>query len=212
MTVEHYKRDFWIKENLKHVPPHYRLKKAARVVTRISRGRECDLLDLGCGPATLMYQLPDNIRYYGIDIAIHTPAPNLIETDFLENPIRFGDMRFGIILAQGVFEYMGDAQDEKFAEIAGLLAPGGKFVVTYTNFGHRNRRLFEAFSNVQPMADFRACLARHFTVEKVFPASHNLSGGQPSRKFIKAANMHVDTNIPLISPMLAVEYFLICSS
>ena len=52
-AVKSYKRDFWIKENQKHVPAHYRLQKAARIVNDIARGRGCDLLDVGCGPATL---------------------------------------------------------------------------------------------------------------------------------------------------------------
>ena len=44
--------------------------------------------------------LRPNIQYHGIDIAIHDPAPNLIEADFLEVPIQFGDKHFDIILAQ----------------------------------------------------------------------------------------------------------------
>jgi SAM-dependent methyltransferase len=113
-----YKRDFWIKENLKHAEPHYRLQKTARLINRIADGRQCDLLDLGCGPATLMRLLQDNIHYYGIDIAIHDLALNLLEADILQAPIKFGDRRFDIIVAQGLFEYVGGFQAAKFAEIA----------------------------------------------------------------------------------------------
>ncbi len=210
-TAKFYKRDFWIKENQKHVPAHYRLQKAARILNRAAAGRECDLLDIGCGPATLMHLLQKNIHYYGIDIAVHDPAPYLIETDFLENPIGFGDQRFDIISAQGVFEYMGSAQSRKFSEIAQLLKEHGKFILSYTNFGHHDKYVFEAFSNVQPIGDFRQSLARYFTIDRCFPASHNWHGGQPNRKLIKAANMHLNANIPFISPRLAVEYFFICS-
>jgi SAM-dependent methyltransferase len=209
--AEGYQRDFWIKENLKHATPHYRLQKTARIVTRIADGQECDVLDLGCGPATLMRLLPENVHYYGIDIAIHDPAPNLLEADILQAPIKFSDRRFDIVVAQGLFEYVGGFQAAKFAEIAHLLNEGGRFVVTYTNFGHRNKHVFEAFSNVQPLAAFRDSLRRHFTVEKCFPTSHNWYGGQPRRGLVKAANMHLNTNIPGISPRLAVEYFFICS-
>ena len=31
-AADHYKRDFWIKENQKHVPVHYRLQKSARII------------------------------------------------------------------------------------------------------------------------------------------------------------------------------------
>jgi SAM-dependent methyltransferase len=210
-AAKFYKRDFWIKENQKHVPAHYRLQKAARKINAIARGGECDLLDVGCGPATLRHLLQKNIHYYGIDIAIHERASYLIEADFLENPIKFGDRRFDIISAQGVFEYMGPAQSQKFSEIAGLLKENGIFFLSYTNFDHHDKHIFEAFSNVQSFGDFRQSLTRYFSIDKCFPASHNWSGGQPSRGFVKAANMHMNANIPFVSPRLAVEYFFICS-
>jgi hypothetical protein len=77
-----YKKDFWSKENLKYSRPHYRLEKSARIINRIARGRRCTLLDVGCGDAALRSLLRRNIENYGIDIAIHDPAPNLIEADF----------------------------------------------------------------------------------------------------------------------------------
>jgi hypothetical protein len=107
---------------------------------------------------------------------------------------------------------MADAQSRKFAEIAELLNEGGKFVVTYTNFGHRKTHVFEAFSNVQPLDDFRRDLERYFTVERHFPASHNWKHSQPDRPLVKAVNMRVSANIPVISPMLAVDYFFVCSA
>ena len=210
-VAERYKRDFWIKENRKHVPAHYRLQKSARLINAIAGREDRDLLDVGCGPATLMRLLRPNIHYCGIDIAIHDQVPNLIETDFLEKPIRFDGRRFDIVAALGVFEYMGTRQDQKFSEIAQLLDEHGRFVVTYTNFGHRDKRVFEAFSNVQPFDDFRRSLAQHFTIERSFPTSYNWRGGQPVRAWLKSANMRMKGNIPLIGPRLAVEYFFICS-
>jgi 2-polyprenyl-3-methyl-5-hydroxy-6-metoxy-1,4-benzoquinol methylase len=210
-AVKSYKRDFWIKENQKHIPAHYRLQKAARIVSDVAKGRESDLLDVGCGPATFGTLLPGNIHYHGIDLAIHNPAPNLIETDILENPIKFGEKQFDIIVALGVFEYVGSVQSQKFDEIAQLLNEHGKFVLSYTNFDHHDKHIFEAFSNVQSFVDFQQSLARHFTIDRYFPASHNWHGGQPTRRLVKAANMHVNANIPVLSPRLAVEYFFICS-
>jgi len=210
-TAQYYKKDFWIKENQKHIPAHYRLQKTAGIVNGIARGKECDLLDVGCGPATLMRLLQKNIHYYGIDIAIHDPAPNLIEADLVETPIRFGDKRFDIVVAQGFFEYVGDVQPQKFAEIAQLLNEGGTFLLTYTNFGHRDKHVFQAFSNVRPLDDFRKSLTRYFDIDRCFPTSYNWHGGQPTRTLVKAANMHLKMNIPLAGPRLAVEYFFICS-
>ena len=210
-VAESHKRHFWIEENKKHIPAHYRLRKTGRIVNALAGSRNCDLLDVGCGPATLRTVLRPNIHYHGIDIALQAPAPYLLEMDILKGPIKFGDRRFDIIVAQGLFEYLGHVQSQKFKEIAGLMTDHGKFVVTYTNFGHRAKHFFEAFSNVQPMADFREELARHFTIERSFPTSYNWHGGQPTRKLLMAANMHLTVDIPVIAPKLAVEYFFICS-
>lgn len=209
--VSRYKRDFWDEENLKFGEPWYRLEKSARIIGRLAGGRECTLLDIGCGPATLMRLLPANVHYFGIDIAIHNPAPNLVEADLVESEIAFGDQRFDLICALGVFEYLGQSQSRKFSEIAKILNRNGKFIVTYTNFGHRKKRIYEAFSNVQSLDSFCQDLRRHFNIDESFPASHNWKHSQPSRKLIKTANMRVSINIPVISPLLAVDYFFICS-
>jgi cyclopropane fatty-acyl-phospholipid synthase-like methyltransferase len=210
-VADRYKRDFWIKENRKHVAAHYRLKKSAHIINALAGREQRDLLDVGCGPATLMHLLRPNIHYYGIDIAIHDPAPNLVETDILQKPVRFADRRFDIVTALGLFEYVGVGQDQKFSEIAELLGERGRFVLTYTNFEHRDKRIFEAFSNVRPLDDFRRSLACHFIINRYFPTSYNWRGGQPVRPLLKAANMHVKANLPLVGPRLAVEYFFICS-
>ncbi len=129
-----YDEEFWRTENLKFGQPWYRLEKSAPLITSLANGKRCTLLDIGCGPATMMGMLPKTIEYFGIDIAIQNPAPNLREIDLVENPIAFDDNRFDIVIAQGVFEYFGAAQQQKFAEIAAILRPAGTFVVSYTKF------------------------------------------------------------------------------
>src|SRR5712691_6613203 len=168
-----YKRDFWATENARFTTPHFRMRKVARIAGRIARGQErCDLLDVGCGPTgTLATLLPRNVRYHGIDIAIQQPAVNLVEADILASPITFHDQKFDVIVAQGVFEYLGQFQSQKLAEIADLLKDDGKFIVTYQNFDHRKKEIYWPFSNVQPPAEFRADLSRHFRVERVFAGS-----------------------------------------
>jgi SAM-dependent methyltransferase len=209
--VRYQKKDFWSGENLRYSQPHFRMEKAALIVKRIAHGEERSLLDIGCGPATLARLLPRNIRYHGIDIAIHDPAPNLIEADLVGAPIRFNDQRFDIVIAQGFFEYVGDVQSQKFAEIARLLHEKSKFIVSYVNFGHRERDIYSPYNNVQTFDDFRTSLARHFEIRRFFPTSHNWSHREPSREPIKAINMRVNMHIPFISPVLAVQYFFICS-
>ncbi len=207
-----YKREFWSRANRSFGQPWYRLEKSARVITRLADGRQCLLLDVGCGPGVLQRLLPANISYFGIDIAILDPAPNLLELDIVEFCIAFGDRKFDLITAFGVFEYIGGVQSRKFAEIARLLTCTGKFVVTYTNFSHRKSRIYEAFSNIQTLDDFRNDLSRYFKIERSFPASHNWKHSQPSRQLVKALNMRINANIPFISPVLAVDYFFVCSA
>jgi SAM-dependent methyltransferase len=209
--VRYYKKDFWSKENLKFSRPHFRLRKSSYIVRGIAGTRELDLLDVGCGPGTLMSFLPPNVHYYGIDIAIQDPAPNLREADLLQEPVRFGDRKFDIVLAQGFFEYMGEHQDEKLAEIRQVLTGRGRFITSYVNFGHRNKSIYWPYSNIQPMAAFRRSLSRQFRIDRSFPTSHNWGHSEPNRWFMQATQMHLNLNIPVISPMLAVEYFFVCS-
>lgn len=209
--VTYHKRDFWIEENLKYAQPHFRLAKAARIINRISQGRERDLLDVGCGPATLERLLNKGIHYYGIDIAIHSPAPNLIQTDFVESPIEFGGKRFDIIVAQGVFEYIGRVQAQKFREIAQLLNEDGKFLVSYVNFNHRKRNTYWLYNNVQSLTDFRNSLEQFFWIDRFFPTSQRWHHDEPKRRFTQDIQMRLNINVPFITRRLAVEYFFICS-
>ncbi len=205
------KKEFWAKENLNYVEPHFRLQKAARLVNKIAGGKECDLLDLGCGPAALKPLTASNIRYHGIDIAIQQPAPYLLEADFVEAPINFAGKHFDIILAQGVFEYMGGHQAKKLEEIHGLLKDGGKFVVSYVNFDHRNKHIYWPYNNIQSFDTFLNSLARVFRVERYFPTSHRWYHDEPRSRAMKAIQKHINVNLPLISRHFAVEYFFICS-
>ena len=210
-TIEYHKKDLWKKENANYERPHFRLEKAARIANKIAEGEACSLLDIGCGPATLSRLLAPGIEYYGIDIAIHVPASNLLEADLLENPISFGNKRFDIVIAQGFFEYTGSFQSQKLAEISQLLNEDGKFILSYVNFGHREREIYWLYNNIQSLDDFRESLARHFRIQASFPTSHNWKHSEPNRRILKAANMRLNANIPFISPILAVEYFFICS-
>jgi SAM-dependent methyltransferase len=210
--LHYHKRDFWIKQrDIHYSKPHFRLEKSAVILNRLARDSKCKLLDVGCGPAALQDLLAPNITYYGIDIAIQRPAPNLIETDFLETPIGFGDQRFDFVSAQGIFEYVGDFQHQKLTEIADVLKDDGTALLTYVNFGHRRVDICEQYNNVQPLDIFRSSLVRHFRIDRSFPTSHNWNHWEPGREVLKAINMPLNVNVPLLSRKLAVEYFFLCS-
>ncbi len=205
-----YKRDFWADENTKYERPHHRMLKVARLVNRLAAGKDCRLLDVGCGPATLERQLAPNIRYFGIDIAIQEPAPNLRECDILQEPISSEEAPFDLIVAQGLFEYLADSQSRKFAEIADLLAPNGRFIVSYVNFDHHRPNYYWPYSNIQPSTQFRKSLTEHFVVEKQLPTAHNWNHTEPERWYVRAPNMYINVNIPFLTNRLAVEYLYVC--
>ena len=209
---QYYKRDFWMQENLNYAEPHFRLEKVARLINTMAGTQECELLDIGCGPATLMPLLHRNIHYHGIDIAIHNPAPNLVQTDFLENEIKFNDKLFDIVLAQGVFEYVGRFQSQKFAEIRRLLRPRGRFVTSYVNFDHVHRFEYPVYNNIQSTAAFKESLQHDFHIDRFFATSHNWHHHDPNRRWLKTLQMRLNINVPIISPRLAIQYIFICSA
>ena len=206
-----YKKEFWRAENLQYSSPHRRMVKVARIANSLARGRNCTLLDVGCGPTTLASLLQPNIDYYGVDIAIQEPAPNLLEVDLLKNPIGFDGRRFNIVVAQGFFEYVGKFQSQKLAEIAGLLAEGGTFIASYVNFGHWHRSMYAPYSNVQPFPKFRSSISEHFTVQRVVPTSYNLRHNDSHRKLAQVLGLGTDLNIPILGPFFAIQYILLCT-
>lgn len=210
-SEKYYKRDFWAEENLKYRQPHFRLEKAARLCNKIANGRACNLLDVGCGPAALMNLLDRTIHYFGIDIAIQEPSPNLLEADFAEGPIKFNDKRFDIIVAQGVFEYIGTVQNQKLSEIRDLLNEGGTFIVTYVNFDHRNKNIYWPYNNIQSFNSFHHSLTDFFHVDRYFPTSHRWHHDEPRDRLMWALQKRINLNVPLISRLFGVEYFFICS-
>ena len=202
---------WWQEENLKYSQPHYRLVKCARIVNALAKGRECDLLDVGCGPATLSKLLHKNIHYFGIDLAIHDPSPNLMEMDLVENEISFQNRVFDLIVGQGFFEYVGGFQKKKFSEIKRNLKSNGKFVATYMNFSHLHKQVYPMYNNVMPLNDFIRELGSVFQIERYFPTSHNWIGTEPKRAWLKEIQLPLYINMPVISPLFGVEYFFICA-
>lgn len=208
--VQYHSRDFWSRENLKYEDPHFRLVKCARIVNRLAGEDERTLLDVGCGPATLARFLRPTIRYHGIDIALAQRGPDLRELDIVSTPIAFDGRRFDLVVAQGLFEYLGDVQTAKLAEIRGLLEPGGRFVTSFVNFSHRQPLVYWPYNNVQSPGSFLASLSSCFIVERVVPTAHNWNHSEPNRPLVRAANLRLDARIPWVTSVLAVEYLYVC--
>jgi len=169
-------------------------------------------LDVGCGPATLAALLLPTIQYYGIDIAIKNPFPNLLEADLMESTIGFEGKYFDIVVAQGFFEYVGKLQSQKLAEIVDILGDGGTFIASYVNFDHRRRHIYQPYSNVQPFDQFLASVEEHFAVRQVLPTSYNWWHRDTNPRIFRAFGMHTDRNIPVVGRSLAVQYILVCGA
>jgi len=204
-------REYWVVENAQYAEASFRLGKCARIINELAGDRNCALLDVGCGPAALRPLLNPNISYHGIDIAIHEPAAYLQEVDIARKAIAFENQRFDFVVALGFFEYMGDQQSRKFEEIRTILKDDGRFMMSYINFGHFRRKVWPNYNNVQPIAKMTRSLNKVFLVERRFPASHHWRQKQPGKSSFRALQMQVNLNIPIFSPLLAVEYFFICS-
>lgn len=204
-------KEYWNIENQKYSKPHFRLRKIANVLNDISRGNYVDLLDIGCGPATLKTLLPENINYFGIDIALQASAPNLIELDIIKNEIKFGERRFDLIVASGVFEYLGGFQRQKLSEIHNILRENGHFILSYVNFDHFRKRVSPNYNNIQPIHMLKKDLDLLFYINRYFPTFHNRVCALPKRERIAEIQMKLYFNIPIFSPLFAVQYIFICS-
>jgi len=204
-------KDYWVVQNLEYSEPSFRLHKCSRILKHLARGRECSLLDVGCGPGALRQVLSANIKYHGIDIAIQQPTPFMREIDFAKKPISFDGRSFDFICTLGVLEYMGTLQTQKFREIKSILNPGGKFITSYINFGHFRPLVWPNYNNVQSIKSMASSLSEVFKVERYFPASHHWRQKQPGKYALRGMQMHINFNIPVLSPALAVEYFFVCS-
>ena len=213
ISNQFYSKQYWLEGNLRYSEPHYTLEKCARIVNRLSKGRSCDLLDIGCGPATLAKLLKKNINYFGIDLAIHDPAPNLLEMDISQNEIRFGNKKFDLIVMRGILEYLGDYQQKKFSEILQIMNKSGRLVLSYVNFNHLNCPQLDKISiynNMRPIRDLRRDLELYFHVDRCFPSSYNWYHGEPRGDWLVKIQMPLEINIPVFSRLFAVEYFFIC--
>ena len=211
VTQDYRNKDYWIVENAQYAEPSFRLRKCARFVNQLAKGRALSLLDVGCGPAALRPLLDPTISYYGLDLAIHDPASYLREADFVKNKIAFDERRFDFIVAMGFFEYMGQNQKQKLEEIKSILNEDGTFIMSYINFGHYRRQIWPNYNNVQSIAEMTKAVEQIFRIERRFPASHHWRQKQPGKNSFPAIQMHLNFNIPLVSSALAVEYFFICS-
>jgi len=94
-----------------------------------------DLLDLGCGPGTLVDHLPNSIQYVGIDLSVayielareRHPSAEFHAADV--NSVDLGMRNFDTVTAMGLFHHLEDHEVHQLLKTAKeVLRPGGQFL------------------------------------------------------------------------------------
>lgn len=207
----YFKKDYWKKENLLYTSAHYRLQRVAQVINCISsKTEQKDLLDVGCGPATLATLLNSNIHYHGIDIALQKSGLQFLEKDIIGEAIDFKNKKFDFVIASGLLEYLGNNQVQKFEEIFNSLKNNGYFITTFSNLDHIQQPRYPSWNNYQTIDSLLHDFRLFFRVEKYYPGSHNIAFKEPSNKLIKKIQSCLCYEIPYFSKRFAVHYIFIC--
>lgn len=205
------KKQYWIKENYKYKDVHFRLEKIAKIINGKSK-RSADLLDIGCGTATLSNLIREDINYFGIDIAPHTKESNIKELDIVNSVIKFDERKFDVIVASGIFEYLGGYHKEKMHEISGILEEEGFFIVSFSNMKHIKKPKYSSWNNYDGISDFKKNLEEYFKVIDYYPAYHNIKYDEISNAFGKYLARKININLPFISERLGIDFIFICTT
>lgn len=205
-----YTKQYWIKENYKYKNVHFRLERVANIINAKSK-RSADLLDIGCGTATLSTILREDINYFGIDIAPHSNEPNIRELDIANSVIQFDERKFDVIVVSGLFEYLGEKHVEKMKEISNILKDRGIFIVTFSNMEHIKKPNYPSWNNFDSISVFKGNLEKHFQVMNYFPAYHNIKYTEITNGIGKKLAHKINFNIPTISNRWGIDFIFICT-
>ncbi|MBE3070032.1 MAG: class I SAM-dependent methyltransferase, partial [Planctomycetes bacterium] len=133
------------------------------------------VLDVGCAYGFLLARFDDGRPLYGCDVsewAIRQAEARLPRGRFqvigAADPLPYEDGRFDSVLCTDVLEHLVPArQDAMLAEVARVLAPGGRFFMTTPNLGLLRRWVYgradraEEHIAMRPLRAWKAELARH---------------------------------------------------
>ncbi|NQV81979.1 MAG: class I SAM-dependent methyltransferase [Alphaproteobacteria bacterium] len=134
-----------------------------------------DLLDLGCGPGTLVGHLPDSIRYVGIDLSPayieqareRHPSNEFHAADV--NSVDLGKQTFDTVTAMGLFHHLEDNEVHRLLERAkDVLRPGGQFLSIDPSYSADQSMLARIVvgadrgKNVRPASEYAALAKAHF--------------------------------------------------
>jgi len=140
----------------------YLHRKRNRLVRSHVRG---DVLDIGCGPATIAESLEPSQKYVGIEVQegyitylrSRFPQHTFLRRDVETGPLSLGDLRFDTVLMVALIEHLA-APESVIVAVRSYIKPGGHLVIsTPTPLGgaiHRLGASFGLFSR-QALADHK---------------------------------------------------------
>lgn len=160
----------------KYLPVY--LAKKERVEKFLAGNTSARILDLGCGEGVLVKAFRERgYNITGMDLnyeSEYVQRGSILETG---HP----DASYDIVLCLDVIEHLSyEDQERAVCEMARLLKPGGKLLLTVPNLAHLASRLsflltgklvrtstIDRHPGDRPLAEYRKMLLQHFTVKSV---------------------------------------------
>lgn len=133
------------------------------------------LLDVGCGYGFLLARFDDGRDLWGCDVsewalaqaALRLPRARLAQIE-PGGRLPYGDGAFGAVISTDVLEHISlEHQPAMLAEVARVLAPGGRFCMTTPNLGTMRRMLYrlpdrkEGHVGMRRVGEWRRLLSSH---------------------------------------------------
>jgi len=165
----------------KYLPVY--LAKRALVEKFLETCRGERIIDLGCGEGALVKVFQAR-GYNIIGMDLHYESEHVRRGSILETGLEGGS--FDLVLCMDVIEHLNFADQERaLDEIARLLRPGGRLLLTVPNLAHLASRLsflvrgklirtssIDRHPGDRPLNEYRAMLARRFSIRQtagIFP-------------------------------------------
>jgi 2-polyprenyl-3-methyl-5-hydroxy-6-metoxy-1,4-benzoquinol methylase len=176
VTQQDNKISYWAKETLKYKTSHARLSIIVNIVKGIP-GLEKKILDIGAGPGTLGKLLPEEFKYFGLDITgvkDNLSGVQYCDFDQVTDSTNVVGAPFDIVIISGVLEYLIDWK--RFIGIVSehWLKPSGYLLVSFINnkFYRQHKKIspHPKWKNLYDLPEVMEWIEENdFTINQIFP-------------------------------------------